>query len=318
MRELRQAVFRVLNATSAYDLRRVLGRRGKAAATLARAALAGLFQISAHALEVGAQRRRDVAHVVVADQVGCSVVLRAHEPSVLWNVDAALAQPGALTETAARSLAERLAELWSEQGDEGRVVAMLQRQVAAAPADAELFERLKSELTSREEWLRLSDAYDIAVAAAPTARKCDLLAEAAILREELANDLAGAMRAYEQLLALDSTYSDAQYALEKLYERTGRDSELAALLTPRAAVDPHVARRLAGLLDLRLSRTTQAIPVYIAALTADAEHGARLFAIAEGGIDTERIADALAAHFELAGGLVVDSAAKPVPCAVLR
>src|SRR6185503_21199051 len=65
--------------------------------------------------------------------------------------------------------------------------------------------------------------------------KTEMLAEVALVCEEIIEDPAKATRYYERILEVDPNHETALKALDRLYEQQGRHKELAALLEARLA-----------------------------------------------------------------------------------
>jgi hypothetical protein len=102
------------------------------------------------------------------------------------------------------------------------------------PGTEAAFRRLKDILTAAERWGELEALYERAVGASDdSARQVEMLAEVALVCEEIIEDAAKAMRHYERILALDPYHETAIRALDRLYTRGGKDRELAALLERR-------------------------------------------------------------------------------------
>jgi tetratricopeptide (TPR) repeat protein len=132
-------------------------------------------------------------------------------------------------------LAER-ASHWHEDrlGDPMGATPYLERVLARRPGNEAAFRRLKDILTAAERWPELEALYDRAVEASDDpVRKVEMLAEVALVCEEIIEDPVKAMRHYERILAIDPYHETAVRALDRLYTRAGKDSELAALLERR-------------------------------------------------------------------------------------
>jgi golgin subfamily B member 1 len=141
------------------------------------------------------------------------------------------------------------------------------------------------------------------------AEKVALLREAGALREGQLNDIEGAARCYKAIADIDALDKDAARALERLYEKLERHTELAELLALRRrqeGANPagrEIAFRQAELLRTRLGDTTAALRIYAEVLAEDPGHtGARasLEAMAAsdspGGADALRIVDPVLAR----------------------
>jgi tetratricopeptide (TPR) repeat protein len=132
-------------------------------------------------------------------------------------------------------LSER-ASHWHEDrlGDPMGATPYLERVLARRPSNEAAFRRLKDILTAAERWPELEALYDRAVEASEDpVRKVEMLAEVALVCEEIIEDPVKATRHYERILAIDPYHETAVRALDRLYTRAGKDSELAALLERR-------------------------------------------------------------------------------------
>ncbi len=157
-------------------------------------------------------------------------------------------------------LAERAATLYDENlGDIDRATPYLERILARDPSNDRAFLRLKQILTTRERWTDLEALYERVIAASQDpARRVDLLAEVAIVAEEITADAARAIGYYERILELEPGHEQAIFALDKLYAQQERWPALADLLARKlrlgAAADPSATKlRLGTLLFNQLS-----------------------------------------------------------------
>ncbi len=145
-------------------------------------------------------------------------------------------------------LSERIATLYDEMlGEVSKATPYLERVLARDPSNERAFARAKQILTSLEQWGELEQLYERAVAAADRARQADLLAEAALVAEEITGERAKATRYYERILEIDPQHDQAIRALDSLYAAQESWPELAALIVRRldaAAGDEAVALRL--------------------------------------------------------------------------
>jgi tetratricopeptide (TPR) repeat protein len=132
-------------------------------------------------------------------------------------------------------LCDRASHLHEDKlGDPIGATPYLERVLTLRPGDETAFRRLKDILTAAERWPELEALYDRAVEASDDAvRKVEMLAEVALVCEEIIEDAVKATRHYERILAIDPYHETAVRALDRLYTRAGKDSELAALLERR-------------------------------------------------------------------------------------
>lgn len=132
-------------------------------------------------------------------------------------------------------LAERAATLLDEKiGDVDRARPYLERMLARQPDNDRAFLRLKQILTTREQWDALGDLYERAVVATTQrARRAELLAEIALVAEEITGDRPKAIAYYERILDVDPTHEQAIRSLDALYSAEQRWEMLAQLLRRR-------------------------------------------------------------------------------------
>jgi golgin subfamily B member 1 len=132
-------------------------------------------------------------------------------------------------------LCERASRLHEDRlGDPIGATPYLERILTLRPGTEAAFRRLKDILTAAERWGELESLYERAVGASEDpGRQVEMLAEVALVCEEIIEDAAKAMRHYERILALDPYHETAIRALDRLYTRSGKDRELAALLERR-------------------------------------------------------------------------------------
>ncbi len=129
-------------------------------------------------------------------------------------------------------LAERAATLYDENlGDIDRATPYLDRILARDPANDRAFLRLKQILTTRERWTDLEALYERKIDATESdERRTELLAEVAIIAEEISSDAPKAIQYYERILQLDPDHELAISALDGLYSGLERWKDLAELL----------------------------------------------------------------------------------------
>ncbi len=143
--------------------------------------------------------------------------------------------PVALPEHVELDLAERAATLFDEKlGDVDRARPYLERMLSRQPGNERAFQRLKQILTTREQWGELADLYERVVAAtASPERRAELLAEVALVAEEITGDRARAIAYYERILEIDPVHEQAVRSLDSLYASEQRWDRLARLLEKR-------------------------------------------------------------------------------------
>jgi tetratricopeptide (TPR) repeat protein len=143
--------------------------------------------------------------------------------------------PTGLPEHVEIDLAERAATLFEEKlGDVDRARPYLERMLARHPGDERAFLRLKQILTTREQWVDLEALYERVVAATPEPhRRAELLAEVALVAEEITGERSKAIAYYERILEIDPVHEQAVRSLDGLYAAEQRWDHLARLLERR-------------------------------------------------------------------------------------
>jgi golgin subfamily B member 1 len=157
-----------------------------------------------------------------------------------------------LPEAVELDLAERAATLYEERlGDPDRARPYLERILARQPTNERAFSRLKQILTTREQWAELEALYERTISATEdSARRADLLAEVALIAEEITGNHPKAIQYYERILEVEPLHEQAIRALDMLYTGEGSWKKLASLLLVRLGAVGAGAEREA--IDLRL------------------------------------------------------------------
>jgi tetratricopeptide (TPR) repeat protein len=142
---------------------------------------------------------------------------------------------GALPEALEVELSERAARLHEDRlGDPIGATPYLERVLALSPGNEAAFQRLKDILTAAERWSDLEALYDRASRATDDlTRRAEMLVEVALICEEIIEDPEKATRYYERILEVDPLHDVSVRALDRLYVRQGKDTQLAALLEKR-------------------------------------------------------------------------------------
>ena len=181
-----------------------------------------------------------------------------------------------LPESVEMDLAERAATLYDEMlGDIVSAQPYLERILGRDPSNERAFGRLKQILTTLERWEELEHLYERAISAAPDlARRADLLADVALVAEEITGDRPKAIAYYERILQLEPNHDQTVRALDSLYSNEERWTSLAELLRgrlPVASLDEAVALklRLGALYTARLEDPATAIGFLEDVLHAD-------------------------------------------------
>jgi tetratricopeptide (TPR) repeat protein len=174
--------------------------------------------------------------------------------------------PTGLPEHVEIDLAERAATLFDEKlGDVDRARPYLQRILARQPNSERAFQRLKQILTTREQWHDLEALYEQVVAATTdVVRRSELLAEVALVAEEISGDRPKAIGYYERILEADPVHEQAMNSLDGLYAAEQRWDKLARLIERRlqgAGGDDKIdlEQRLGTLLFARLGDASGAL-----------------------------------------------------------
>ncbi len=172
-------------------------------------------------------------------------------------------------------LSERAATVFDEHlGNPEGALPYLERVLAKQPDNERAFARVKQVLTSTEKWQALEELYDRVVTAAPDdARRVELLAEVALVCEEITQETAKAIQYYERILGIDPLHEQAVRSLDSLYQAENRPRELAALLERRreAAIESeaHGFKLRLGQLYLTLEQPESALNHLSEVLAAD-------------------------------------------------
>ncbi|MCL2447860.1 MAG: hypothetical protein FWD17_02810, partial [Polyangiaceae bacterium] len=174
--------------------------------------------------------------------------------------------PSGLPEHVELDLAERAATLFDEKlGEVERARPYLERMLACQPANERAFQRLKQILTTQEAWGDLGTLYERVVAATTDPlRRSELLAEVALVAEEITGDRPRAIGYYERILELEPAHEQAIRSLDLLYAAEHRWEKLAQLLERRLQAASGVDRlelqqRLGTLLFSRLGDAAGAL-----------------------------------------------------------
>ena len=177
------------------------------------------------------------------------------------------------------TLCRRAAELFDVVLGAPEDAARFHRRVLEEePADGPAFTALKQLYTKNEEWDELRALYQRRIEATTDAgTKLDLLLQLCFLFEEILDEPRQAIASYEQALELDPTHTPSRRALQRLYARLGRWSELAELLcrdldeaAGQEAVD--LAYELGTIYESRLERLVDAVDHYELVLESSPTH----------------------------------------------
>jgi len=119
-------------------------------------------------------------------------------------------------------------------GDSAGAVPYFEKLLSLEPDDDAAFQRLKQILTGAERWRELEELYDKEIQRLDDdSRRVEMLAEVALLAEEIMGDAERAVTYHRRILELDPVLSLSLEALDRLYTRLGKSQELVDLLDKR-------------------------------------------------------------------------------------
>jgi golgin subfamily B member 1 len=177
------------------------------------------------------------------------------------------------------ALCRRAAEIYDVALGVPEEAARFHRRILAVdPYDAAAFAALKQLYTKHEQWDDLRTLYQGRIEFTTNAgAKLDLLLQLCFLFEEILDEPNRAISSYEEALELDPTHTPSRRALQRLYGRLKRWSELAELLqrdldeaTGQEAVD--LAYELGTIYETRLNRVADAVDHYELVLESSPTH----------------------------------------------
>jgi golgin subfamily B member 1 len=155
-------------------------------------------------------------------------------------------------------LSERAAVLHEDQlGDVEGAVPYLERILELDPVNERAFERLKTILNAIERWSDLEKLYIRTIEVTrDEATRVELLHEAAVIAEDMVGNDERAIAFYEEMVGIDPLHEAATEALDRLYGREERWSDLARLLERRleTATEDDVVGLQLRLVDIYLHR----------------------------------------------------------------
>jgi len=227
----------------------------------------------------------DPADTLVRDELARLARMRDADRERAEVLEKAFAKSDALPSLQCELLLE-VAQLWDDAvGDPDQAEAAYQRLIQLGPDDTEVI----LEASRALERIHLAKG-DHAALATDLARQVELetdvdaqrrlLVRLADLREELLEDVPGAIDAHRHRLEIDPGDGDAMTALERLYEQTGQSNELIEILRRRDGVvtdfdeQREIARRIGVIYETQLDDPDNAIIAYndvLARFGTDAE-----------------------------------------------
>jgi Flp pilus assembly protein TadD len=214
---------------------------------------------------------------------------------------------GSLDARLAETLGRRMVDNELEGAASPVLVTALERVLAFVPSARWALERVRLGLGAQGRWAELFRLHDRAIeAASGTKERVELLGEAAFCARDLADDPERAIGYLASAHALEPESAAVSTALERLYERQDKKSDLVLLLEERAVAlqgpaRRELERRIAALwLDLGMADEAAA------ALDTVLDHGGSVGDVSE---LFERVArqghrraiQRLAAHYESVG-----------------
>ncbi len=143
-----------------------------------------------------------------------------------------------LSNELALELARRAAELHeSTLGDPQGAVPYYEKILSLEADDGDAFARLKEILTAGERWRELETLYDSEILRhEDEARRIEMLAEVALLAEDIMGDAERAIGYHLRILEMDPETAFALESLDRLYTRLERKEQLLELLQKRAGL----------------------------------------------------------------------------------
>lgn len=188
-------------------------------------------------------------------------------------------------------------------GDEARALVELQAAISKVPDHPLALGELIRSLEASQRWPELVDllAKEAAATESPEERAPRLFRIGQIHEEKLGSE-AAAVEHYEQVLAIRPSFLPALQALGKLYSRTSKWKELAAMYDgeilataePRAKVTKLF--KLAEVLEMRLDEGERAVTIYKQILDLEPGYVPALKSLARLYNRTERYRDLVALH----------------------
>ncbi|WP_053234138.1 tetratricopeptide repeat protein [Sandaracinus amylolyticus] len=207
---------------------------------------------------------------------------RAHKHEHLAQAIATAIEAGEMPAEDLTRLAEKVAQIYDVVlGRPADAEPFHRRVLAGDPQSEPSFLALKELYTNAERWDDLQVLYRNRIAQTVDAdAKLDLLLQVCFLFEELIDDPELAIRAYRDVLELEPGHAASRRALERLYERTQRWRDLAALLEQEIIEGTgdvtSLTFRLGALHESKLGEPAQAVDRYEAVIRLDGDHeGAR-------------------------------------------
>jgi tetratricopeptide (TPR) repeat protein len=145
----------------------------------------------------------------------------------------------------------------------------MQQALRLDPAHADALASIASLLRQHGQWSELTRALTSQAAAEPSPdRKTELYIQLGHVLDRQAQDVDGAIEAYQQALVHDPVSPDALAALGRLYRDTQAWAQLADILSRRARLTlddtalVHIQLEVGSILHLQLGDTAQAIAAY--------------------------------------------------------
>ena len=183
-------------------------------------------------------------------------------------------------------LLRRLAELYSGRGgNKSTAQAHLLEALAIVPRDAEVLEQVEQIAVQTNEWESVAKAYRSIIDASGLDAPSELRLRLGRILSEEAEDVEGALAQYRAVCDQEPDNLRALEALEQLYRKVGRSSELLTIYQQRVELthDPEqrksILYQVAALYNRDLDQPERAIETYRAVLAEDATDATALEAL---------------------------------------
>jgi len=207
------------------------------------------------------------------------VAEKADKHEALATAYATAIESGGLGSGDVAELSTRVARIYDEVLGKPDLAEDYHRKVLHSdPLSERSFDALKELYTTNERWDELQVLYRNRIAeTVDGGQKLELLLQVCFLFEELLDDPELAIRAYQDVVDLEPQHVAARRALERLYRRTQRWRDLAALLRQELdgaqgqdAID--LTFELGEIYEIRLSEASAAVDQYESVLSEHPSH----------------------------------------------
>jgi tetratricopeptide (TPR) repeat protein len=186
---------------------------------------------------------------------------------------------GALSAEETAELSARTARVYDQVlGNPEKAEPFHERVLAHDPLADNAYQALRELYTNRDRWEELKKLYRTRITASiDPQQKLELLLQVCFLFEEILDDVDMAIRSYCEVLELDPHHSTSRRALERLYTRAQRFSDLVSLLEgDRADVEGkeaiELSYRIGDLYEHKLAEPARAVDQYAEVLVEQPTH----------------------------------------------